>query len=469
MSGADPRIAAWLAEQVGVEANALGAYTLARAVLERMRATEHEGRLGSHASVASTDVDDVAQTGHAPPPGPALAAARADAYWYLLSTSTDEQQALIERLVVPETWFFRDRQAFAGLAKLADEQLVREPSNTLRILSLPCSTGEEPYSISMALLDAGIGPGRFSIDAFDISARAIAFAERAMYGRNSFRGDALEFRDRHFEAHGHEWLLSEPVRRQVRFARANLFAPWPGGQAPYHFVFCRNLFIYFDEPARERALALIDARLAAGGTLFVGPAEAGWVARHAMVTAGLPLAFAFRRSPVGSAATAALPTGRLSATPRAHPGAHPAAASARSTPAMDAPAALSRLRASPASTEPGRHAPTRRSPEAALAHAQRLADAGHLDEAERLAHACVLEHGPAPDAFYLLGLIAGARGRDADARDFYRKALYLEPEHIEALTHLATLLEAAGDRHAAQHLIARADRAQAKGNEERHG
>ena len=475
MSDADPRIAAWLADQVGVEASALGAHTLARAVLERIRAAEHEGRLELLAPVESAAADCGGQTapavqaGHAAPSGHVLAAARADAYWHLLSTSSDEQQALIERLVVPETWFFRDRQAFAGLAKLADEHLVREPSNTLRILSLPCSTGEEPYSISMALLDAGIGPERFAIDAFDISARAIAFAECAVYGRNSFRGDALEFRDRHFEAHGNDWRLREDVRRQVRFARANVFAPWPGVQASYHFVFCRNLFIYFDEPARERALALIDARLAAGGTLFVGPAEAGWIAQHAMVTAGLPLAFAFRRSTGKPARMAAVPPAQSTRAPRARENAHPAPASPRSIPTMHAPAPRPRRGTNATPAEPGRNAPSRRSPAAALAHAQRLADSGDLDGAERLAHACVLEHGPVPDAFYLLGLIAGARGRNADARDFYRKALYLEPGHVEALTHLATLLDAAGDHAAAQHLIARAHRAHAKREGVRHG
>lgn len=469
MSGADPRIAAWLADQVGVEASALGTHTLARAVLERMRAVEHEERLEFLAPLESTVVDHGGRGGHATAPGHLAAAARADAYWHLLRRSNDEQQALIERLVVPETWFFRDRQAFAGLAKLADEHLVREPSTTLRILSLPCSTGEEPYSVSMALLDAGIGPGRFTIDAFDISARAIAFAEHAVYGRNSFRGDALEFRDRHFEAHGNDWRLHDGVRGQVRFARANLFEPWPGGQAPYHFVFCRNLFIYFDEPARERALALIDARLAAGGTLFVGPAEAGWVAQHGMITAGLPLAFAFRRSTGKPARTAAVPTARPTPPPHARENGHVASAPFRSTSTMHAPAPPPRLGASPTPAEPGHTAPPRRSHAPALAHAQRLADSGNLEGAERLAHACVLEHGPAPDAFYLLGLIAGARGRDADARDFYRKALYLDPGHVEALTHLATMLDAVGDRAAAQHLIARAHRAQAKRAGESHG
>jgi chemotaxis protein methyltransferase WspC len=68
----------------------------------------------------------------------------------------------------------------------------------LRILSLPCSTGEEPYSIAMALLDAGIPGDRFRVDAIDISARALERARAAVYGDNAFRGQPLDFRDRYF-------------------------------------------------------------------------------------------------------------------------------------------------------------------------------------------------------------------------------------------------------------------------------
>jgi len=102
-------------------------------------------------------------------------------------------------------------------------------------------------------------------------------------------------------------------------------------------------------------------------------------------------------------------------------------------------------------------APTKR--EALLADASRLADEGRLDQAERVANQCVNIHGPDASAFYLLGLIMDARGRGADAGDYYRKALYLEPSHYEALTHLAALLEMTGDAAGAERLTRRAERA----------
>src|SRR5712671_4623467 len=100
------------------------------------------------------------------------------AYWERVNASQTELQELVEAVVIPETWFFRDRDAFAAMARMANEEwLANHPQGVLRLLSLPCSTGEEPYSMAMALLDTGFPADRFRIDAVDISARALARAE----------------------------------------------------------------------------------------------------------------------------------------------------------------------------------------------------------------------------------------------------------------------------------------------------
>ena len=112
------------------------------------------------------------------------------AYLALLQQSDTELQELIEAVVVPETWFFRDREAFAALARLALEWRQQHAQGVMRLLSLPCSTGEEPYSMAMALLDAGIPAERFAVDAVDISQQALRKARQAEYGRNSFRSMA---------------------------------------------------------------------------------------------------------------------------------------------------------------------------------------------------------------------------------------------------------------------------------------
>ena len=152
------------------------------------------------------------------------------AYWNRIRASESELQQLVETVVVPETWFFRDRESFTVLARLVrDEWLSGPRQDPVRLLSLPCSTGEEPYSMAMALLDAGVPADRFHIDAVDISARVLSQAGRGMYGRNSFRGQDLAFRDRHFRATADGYRLSEAVCQQVRFQQGNLF---DGGLLP---------------------------------------------------------------------------------------------------------------------------------------------------------------------------------------------------------------------------------------------
>ncbi|MFM0020287.1 CheR family methyltransferase [Paraburkholderia azotifigens] len=441
-----PRFEAWLLRETGIDASSLGINALERAVLERVRVT----RLGLSAHDTSVAIDP----------------AEIEAYWQQLSVSRDERQALIEALVVPETWFYRDREAYVALARLANERLVRDPMHVLRVLSLPCSTGEEPYTIAMTLLDDGIGENRFTVDAFDISARVIEHARAGLYGRNSFRGHPLAFRDRHFTAVSDSWQLSERVRETVRFSHANLFDLQAGAQAPYDFIFCRNVLIYFDREAQDRAIRVLDANLASGGTIFVGPAETGLMMRHAMTSARIPLAFAFRRSTPEEthAARAVKPLALSAANVTAQAARAPVLTSATRVAAKPPPAnrGLSAQRMQPAvRTMPPAPTPLPAT-EPSLAAARRHADAGEFDEAERLAHQHAIVHGPNVDAFYLLGLIADARGRGADAADFYRKALYLDPVHYEALTHLAALLDIGGDRVGAQNLMQRAQRSAAR-------
>ncbi|BCZ82144.1 putative biofilm formation methyltransferase WspC [Paraburkholderia terrae] len=442
-----PRFEAWLLRETGIDASSLGINAVERAVLERVRVT----RLGLAAHDTSVAVDP----------------AEIEAYWQQLIVSRDERQGLIEALVVPETWFYRDREAYVALARLANERLVRDPMHVLRVLSLPCSTGEEPYTVAMTLLDDGIGENRFTVDAFDISARVIAHARAGLYGRNSFRGHPLAFRDRHFTAVDDSWQLNERVRETVRFSHANLFDLQAGAQAPYDFIFCRNVLIYFDREAQDRAIRVLDANLANGGTIFVGPAETGLMMRHAMTSARIPLAFAFRRSTPEETNAArvvkplALSAANLTTTQAARAPAITAATRAPAKPplanrALTPPRTQSAVRATPPASTPQPAA------EPSLAAARRHADAGEFDEAERLAHQHAIVHGPNVDAFYLLGLIADARGRSADAADFYRKALYLDPAHYEALTHLAALLDIGGDRAGAQNLMQRAQRSAAR-------
>ena len=144
-------------------------------------------------------------------------------YEELLLKSESECWELIESVVVTETWFFRDRASLHGMVRLlASESLLSNPAARIRILCIPCSSGEEPYSIVMALTDSGLRHERFEIDAADISERALAKARAGKYGRNSFRGKDLAYRERYFKPGTDGYLLEQSIREKVSFHHANI-------------------------------------------------------------------------------------------------------------------------------------------------------------------------------------------------------------------------------------------------------
>lgn len=365
-------------------------------------------------------------------------------YWELLRTSATELQALIETVVVPETWFFRDREAFAALAHIAcHEWLPTHPHGLLRLLSLPCSSGEEPYSMAMALLDAGFPTNRYCIDAIDISARVLTHAKRAVYRKNSFRGVELGFRDRYFEVTAQGHRVGDAAREQVRFRRGNLLAvDFLPGTEIYDVIFCRNLLIYFDRSTQDRAVHVLQRLLAVNGVLFVGPSETGLLLSHRFVSAKMPLAFAFRKIGASSRATAPASTRPLlRALTRPKIAASPAALESSSLNRAKALAALlARTPADPAKAEP----------ELGIDHAAQLADQGRLAEAAQCCEAFMCGHAPSAQAFCLMGLIRAAGGELPAAAQYYRKALYLDQNHQETLVHLAFLLDKQGDAAGAQ-------------------
>ncbi|WP_396331186.1 CheR family methyltransferase [Burkholderia anthina] len=480
MKESDSRFRGWLLRETGIDPDSLGNDFLIRALTERVHTLQGDSeRLPSAAR-------------------PPLTADALDAYWQQLNASADERRALIELCVVPETWFFRDREAFATLARLAAERLAVTPGRVIRVLSAPCSSGEEPYSAAMALLDAGLDPASFTIDAIDLSARAIEQARLGCYGRNAFRGTATEFRARHFTQAADGWLLDERVRACVQFRQANLVEPGTDAGIRYDFVFCRNVLIYFDRDVQDRVIGSLESCLADDGTLFVGPAETGVAMRHGMRSARVPLAFAFHRVRGGAvadgyAARHAAPMPAVAPYRRAERFTVAPASATRPLLAVVPPtwigaeqqpfagfAAVERPIPAEPRSEVGADmraemraeirtdmrgdlladaaAPAADSVAPTLEEAQALANAGAFDEAERVLAQFSARVGPHADAFYLNGLIADARGRAAEAGDFYRKALYLRPTHHEALTHLAALLDVGGDGAGAQWLLERARR-----------
>lgn len=383
---------------------------------------------------------------------------KAEDYERLLKTSATELEELIEAVVVTETWFFRDREPFAAFAQMALSRLARMPADpvgTLRTLSVPCSSGEEPYSLAMALLDLPVPPYRFVIDGVDISSRALARAEHAVYGRNSFRGKDLAFRDRHFRHTKDGYALNPAVRECVRFHRENLLGDdFLAGRAPYDFILCRNLLIYFDRATQVKALEKLHRLLAPEGVLFVGPAELPLVAGNGFVSANLPMAFACRKSipQCGTIAPAKHMPENSSAT-------HRTALGVAFSGGLSARPPEAGIAASPPRRQTNAHT-TPESP-SNLEAARQLADAGRLEDATAICESHLRKEGPSAQVYYLLGLLCDARG-NPKASEYYRKALYLEPNHYETLLQMSLLLEKSGDRVGARAFKRRAERVQQK-------
>ena len=364
---------------------------------------------------------------------------RVEDYEHLIATSATEWNQLVEAVVVTETWFFRDRQAFAALSDMVlKERLRTHATGRARILSLPCSSGEEPYSIAMALLDAGVPAAHFAVDAVDLSQRVIEKALAGVYGKNSFRGQELSYRERHFTREGELYSVRQPVRECVAFRQANLLGEgFPLACASYDFIFCRNLLIYFDRTTQQRAFQRLEGLLAPGGTLFVGPAEIPLAMENGFAGLNLTMAFACRRA-------TEQPSSKRPAAP-------PRAAKASRCVAMPPPPPTPPM-------GPLEHASRAEAPAVvALEQARQLADGGRLEEAARVCRAHLDQQGASVDAYYLLGVIHDALG-DPSAQEFYRKALYLNPNHYESLLQMALRAERDGDGNTARNLRRRAQR-----------
>ncbi len=377
-------------------------------------------------------------------------------YLSRLETDKEELEQLLEAAVVHETWFFREPAAFHCLREFALQRTARG-AGPLRVLSVPCSTGEEPYSVAMTLLDAGLSPSAFAIDAVDVSEPALAAARRAVYGKNSFRG-GQKAKEAHFASRGASFELREPVRRTVRFSAGNLLDPTLFAGTVFDVIFCKNLLIYLDRTARKASLATIERLLAPDGLIFAGHSESLEYMSLGFERHGESGTFAFRRpAPKVGRASGRVPSDDASVSRRSAPArsARPSSRQQRSIAPVPtrATSAAAAVRSAPA--RPGA---TPAAPREELVTARALADRGSVVEALRLCEAYLKRDAESAEAHCLLGLLKQSSGELAAARASLERAVYLDPESHEALVHLALLHDKLGDRSAAAQLRRRADR-----------
>ncbi len=383
-------------------------------------------------------------------------AASLESYAGILTDSRDEWNRLIEMVVVPETWFFRNRKVFDYLARFVKEYWLPENSGQpLRVLSIPCSTGEEPYSVAMALMDAGIQPSRFKIVGMDISENALKKARDGLYGQGSFRGKDLAFRDRYFQPKDHGYQLSSRVSDLVRFKPANVLDAHIVAGAPYDVVFCRNLMIYMSPEARDQTLETMSRLLKEKGIFFCGHAERQTAIDWGFEAIDESGVFACRkrcresRRKVPSIAAVKAAVKRL---------VEEAPKRVAQKPLVPDPVSSLKRAAPPKRLQP--HVGDRGSGQTGdlYAEARAMADQGQLPEALELCRTFLKENPVHVEAHFLMGLIYEALHNVELAEAFFNRAIYLNPEHGEALNHMAFIELQRGNKDGAQRLRQRAQR-----------
>lgn len=360
-------------------------------------------------------------------------------------------ESLLEDLVVPETWFFRDGEPFLHLGDLARDRLA-EGRCRVRVLSAPCASGEEAYSALMVLLHVGCRPADIELDAVDISRRAVDRARMAGYGKRSFRETGWEnLANRWFTRRQDRFFLAPEVASLANFQVDNLNRPdFFFEKEPYDFIFCRNLVIYLAEEARTRVVRTIRRLLAPDGTLFVGHSEMIFFCRNGFEPVPRPRAFACRKEGAAARPGASAPTttpGRAAPTVSPPPPGTPdvrASAAAFPRPRRQAPP-----------RPPGPPPPAKACPDA-IEPIRSLADRGRLQDAEDACRAALKDGTASAGIYCLLGTICAAKGDLSDAETAFQRAVYLDPECYEALIQLSLILEGRGQADAAARLRERA-------------
>jgi chemotaxis protein methyltransferase WspC len=385
---ADFEIEALLQKVMGLKVTSIGKSTLDRSVQRRMKA---------------------------------LSINNNDAYVDRLKSSHLELKELIEEVVIPETWFFRNREPFKAMTQFFINQWhPKHRNNLFRVLSSPCSTGEEPYSLTMTLLDSGWPADKFTVHGVDISHRSIAKAKKGLYTEHSFRGSDLSYQSKFFKKNKKIYTLNKNVRDKVHFHTGNVLnRAFMEGLGMFDMIFFRNVLIYFDALSRHQAIATLYKILADDGILFVGHAEANLFNNSPFTPAPYSQAFAFHKKTKQDIKVVAKESEEASKSHRK-----------RKT------SFTKRL-------FPFQKKPKAEQPD--LQVARDFADKGDFLKATDICEEYLDQCGPSAQAFFLLGIIRDAVDDIGQAKKLFRKALYLDPNHEETLFFLSILAEKTGD------------------------
>jgi chemotaxis protein methyltransferase WspC len=346
-----------------------------------------------------------------------------DLYYARVSSSEVDFQNLMEELVVPESYFFRDPTTYDFLETYIANDLLplNKKGQTIRVLSIPCSTGEEPYSLAIKFLSMGFLKKQFHIDAVDISQQSLKKAVEGIYSPYSFRFDsAKKYQDQYFEHKKSLFHIKNFVKECVSFHLGNAldFIKLFENQQ-FDIIICKNLFIYMQVSAQDMLIKNLTHLLSKHGILIVSPIEIEYIKKAGFQSHPDAKSFVFQK-----------------------------ATKDKSTkPVLKEIVKLKKVKELNPQKKDG------------LLLAKQYADEGKFEEARKLCAELLIEKGPDDTAYFILGLIAHALDQDEEAEDYLLKTIYLNPSHHEALIHLALLFEKKGEHAYSKLFFNRAKRA----------
>jgi len=402
---------------------------------------------------------------------------RDDEYRRRVERDPMELETLVAAVAVPETWLFRYLTSCEWLIGwLRQRRRDRGSAARVRLLSAPCATGQEPISLAVCAAVAGWPLGSIDVEAVDASGAAIAIAREAATRPMPLRDPLPDWAEAWFRSSEGGVLPQAGLLERIRFEHADLRTWTSSRHGRFDVVACRNLLIYLEPEARRRVMGTCERSLAEDGVLLVGHADHDRDLFGSFESVGVSQSFAHRRRPIGSPTHA----GRDSETT----GGTSAAVGLRSRGAGDGSSARAETIApesggdsKPVDPRPEGVHSTAASSNSSLAHrdpsspsvstghvgveprdwrdavrARSLADAGRLVEAERLCRERLADDPTDVTAIELMGCVRLADGDVGDAGEWFRRLVYLAPDHVEGLLHLASIAERSGDaEQAARH------------------
>lgn len=380
----------------------------------------------------------------------ALRLSNQQAYLRYLRQQFSEWNRLVEEVTVHETSFFRHAGQFRALSNVILPELIRRNARErkLRLWSAACATGEEPYSLAIALHQKLPADWQIEILATDLSLQALRVAEDATYEQRRLANIPSDLQSRYFEQIEKQFRLRPEIRSLVTFKQLNLTQPLPDQFRNLDVVFCENVLIYFEQPVVRRVIGQLRDTLRESGYLFLGYAESLYGMSEGFTAVSFGDAYVYRRVNMAAGRPAS-----ESETPRSteyrHSFKHKTSTNGRPRRSTVEPTSAKGRRSSVYNTQPQVHSlkpkPEKLPVRPSTATIEALIECGNLAEATRLAEQWLADEPRSLPARFGLARLYAAQDRDSEAVDLLRQLLTYNSLHAPSYTLLGLLCYRRGE------------------------